>query len=177
MKGCIAELPQGQGFTVGPNGIKELEALIQRGQAKRFPPQGYFHEVELAADFDYPFILVLMPFDNKYLNNLIPRIIKPTIERVTGIRCYNASEHQRQLQITDQIFTLIVRADAIVAEITDLNANVLIEIGVALANNKQVYIFYDSKRLPHVPFYLSKIPWNSYSTEAEFIHELEKVHI
>ena len=51
----------------------------------------------------------------------------------------------------------------------------MIEIGVALANHKQVYIFYDSRVSADPPFYLDKIPFESYASEDELRLKLRKV--
>jgi len=96
---------------------------------------------------------------------------------VTDLDCWRADDLQNQLLITDQIYTQIAQASVIVAEISSLNPNVMIEIGVALANNKQVYILYDKGKLARLPFYIDKIPCFGYSDDKELRQELEKVRV
>jgi hypothetical protein len=117
-----------------------------------------------------------MPFkDEEFPQRLYDSLIRPTLREVTGLNCWKANDLQNQLQITDQIYSQILGADAVVAEISSENPNVLIEIGIALSHNKQVYVFYDSRILKDPPFYLGKIPHDSYADEDEFRTKLQRV--
>jgi hypothetical protein len=168
----------GKTINLTRDGMPKLEELIRQGTRRRFPPVGYFHEVPLPPEFEAPYVFVLMPFSEDQLpQHRFFEIIKPVVEATTGAKCWRADDKQNQLPITDQIFTQIVRAEVLLAEITSLNPNVMIEIGVALANNKQVYIFYDTKRLASLPFYIGKIPCKGYADDNELRKKLEEVRI
>ena len=161
-----------------PNGTAELEKLMRKGIEPRFPPFGYFHRVPLRPEFKRPYVFVLMPFrDEEFPQRKFEKHIRPVLEWVTDLDCWRADDLQNQLLITDQIYTQIAQASVIVAEISSLNPNVMIEIGVALANNKQVYILYDKGKLARLPFYIDKIPCFGYSDDKELRQELEKVRV
>ena len=66
-----------------------------------------------------------------------------------------------------------------IAEISTLNPNVLIEVGIALALGKEVYLFHDTNILPRnsIPFYLDKVPLDGYADREELETKLKDVRI
>lgn len=168
----------GQFWQIGDNAMAAIEGLVAKGIIHHFLPIGYFQEVSLPPEFDKDYVFVLMPFsETVFPQGKFHNLIKPTLEESTKVNCWRADERQNQQLLTNQIYTQIVRARAIVAEISNLNPNVLIEIGVALAMHKSVYLFYDRNVLSKkdVPFYLDKIPFRDYGTDGEFVTRLKEV--
>jgi hypothetical protein len=167
-------------FQLADDGMPRLERLVFGGPPSEQSVSGYFRDVGLAAEFREPYSFVLMPFrEQEYPQARYTDLIKPTLMRVTGLNCWRADEKQNQQRITDQIYSQILHAAVIVADVTTLNPNVLLEVGLALANHKTVYIFYDlresecRRRL----FDIGEIPFRGYLSEEELAAKLEEVEI
>jgi len=120
----------------------------------------YFKSVPLRVEFNVPYILVLMPFtDDKLTRKDFDTIIKPSVEEVTTMKCLRADDYQNTEVAHNQIYSQIVNARAVIADFSALNANVMIEIGIAMAEGQKVFAFYDNTRLDgsNVPFYLTRL--------------------
>src|SRR5438094_10056047 len=72
---------------------------------------------------------VIMPFRPE-LNKVYERLIKPSLEE-EGFRVSRADSSIDLRNILDDIIDGIATADLIIAEVTDVNANVFYELGVA----------------------------------------------
>ena len=81
--------------------------------------------------------------------------IKPTIE-ASGYSVIRADDVQRTGAITKDIVSRLAQSDLLVADLTDLNPNVLYELGVrhALRGTGTIMIL-DERRTPEIPFDLS----------------------
>jgi|GEM_PF-6170442 len=141
---------------------------------------GYFKEVDLPPSFDEPYVFVLMPLrQEEFDQELYRKLIQPMVQEATGINCWRATDDQNRRLITDQIYTQIKKAKVCIAEISTLNPNVLIEVGIALALGKQVYLFHDTNTLSSnsIPFYLNKVPLDGYANREELKAKLKGVKI
>ncbi len=104
----------------------------------------YFQTVPLGRKLDNkPFIFVIMPFKNEELDQTIwTDVMKPALEEtfpeLLVIRSDSVTEPGK---IDNQIFTAIVKAKIVVAEVTKPNANVYYELGLAHSLDKRVYMF------------------------------------
>lgn len=166
----------GENFSTIQGAIPRLEEAIARGIVERFPPAGYFREIPLSGAFLNPFVFVLMPFnENEFPQRRYDQLMKPLLEKAVGIPCFRADEKQGYFQISDQIYSQILAAKAIVAEISSENANVMLEVGVALAHRKPVFVLFDNSMLSKPAFYLEKIAYHSYSDDETLESELVKV--
>ncbi len=93
----------------------------------------YFQTVPLGREHDNkPFIFVVMPFKNEELDQTIwTAVMKPALEKrfpeLAAIRSDSVTEPGK---IDSQIFTAIVNAKIVVAEVTKPNANVYYELGL-----------------------------------------------
>jgi len=91
---------------------------------------------------------VLMPFRDQF-EELYKYIIKPTIEQI-GMKCLRADEIYDIKPIMINIWENIQKANIIIADLTEKNPNVLYELGLCHATNKNVIIITQS--LLDVPF-------------------------
>jgi len=141
---------------------------------------GYFKEVPLPAEFDDTYVFVLMPLrEIDFPQGKYEGIIVPSIKSATNVNCFRATDRQNRQVIINQIYSQIKNSAICVAEISCLNPNVLIEIGIALTLGKEVYIYHDERILPRskVPFYLKHVPLDGYSSDDEFISKLKTISL
>ncbi len=92
---------------------------------------------------------VLMPFAPE-LTGVYRNAIKPAAE-AAGLRCERADDTARPGVIVDQIDESIWQARVIVADLTDLNPNVMQEVGFARAREKPV-VFITQGEFRDLPF-------------------------
>ena len=85
------------------------------------------------------------PFDTIFSNH-----IKPTVERIQELNCLRADDLYDNQPVIDDIWRLTNEARIIVAELTDKNANVFYETGLAHAIGKEVIPITQS--MDDVPF-------------------------
>ena len=94
---------------------------------------------------------VLMPF-REDLRRVYERVFKPVCE-ANAIRCWRVDELFQPGTITDDIIKGIIESDVIIADITDQNANVFYELGIAHATgNKTILV---AQSLDSAPFDVS----------------------
>lgn len=113
---------------------------------------------------------ILMPFDAKF-QPLYDDHIKPTVGRA-GLRCERADEIRGPNLITWDIWERVNRARLLVAELTDQNANVFYELGLAHALSKDVILITQS--MDFVPFDLKTIRCILYDFTPRGTQKLEK---
>ncbi len=99
------------------------------------------------------FCFVIMPFDEK-LNEVFHRGIKPIVEEL-GFRCTRADQHFGSVPILFEIFDDILKANVIIADLTDANPNVFYELGICHVLKKNVILL--KRKGSHVPFDLNGI--------------------
>jgi len=92
---------------------------------------------------------VIMPFKPELYYFYL--FIKQHIEKRSGLLCERADAQYLAKPIPDKIYDYIQRADVIIADCSDSNANVFYEIGMAYALNKKV-ILITSDSYDKVPF-------------------------
>jgi hypothetical protein len=90
----------------------------------------------LNAETQNPYVFVLMPFEESW-SDQVHAVISAACEQVAtsldGLAWERADDIAEPGRISDQIIASIRRADAVVADITGRNANVLFELGYAHA--------------------------------------------
>ena len=105
-----------------------------------------------------PFIFVLMPFTDEF-EDTYKLGIKPACQNA-GAYCERVDEQIFVESILDRIYNQIAKADIIVEDMTDRNANVFYETGYAHALNKRVILLtqnaddipFDLKHYPHIVY-------------------------
>ncbi len=132
----------------------------------------YYQEISIQAD--EPFCFVIMPFrEGEFPQSIYFDVIKPLIEDEFKISCYRVDEDFRPDRIDNKIYTYLLRAAFIVAEITTRNPNVMYELGLAHMLEKDCIIL--SQR-PHseVPFDINRISAEPYENEGQLRTYLRK---
>lgn len=118
---------------------------------------------------DTQLCFVLMPFANKF-QPVYEGPIQSSIAKV-GLRCERADEIHGVQMITWDIWERINRARVLVAELTDRNANVFYELGIAHALSKDVLLITQS--MEFVPFDLKALRCIQYKTTPSGLEELQ----
>jgi hypothetical protein len=123
---------------------RELDALRARSIAADPIWQGRQFPVEK----DYCF--VLMPFaDVRNVQAIFRQHVRPAIERC-GLRCERADDIYDISGVMQSVWEGINRARLIVADLTERNANVFYELGIAHTLGKPVIML--TQDIDHVPF-------------------------
>jgi hypothetical protein len=113
-------------------------------------------------------VFVIMPFDER----LSPVYVQ--IREVCtslGIECRRSDEIDEAGRITEQIYEAIENADALVADISDRNPNVMYELGYAHALKKAVIILNSGS---DAPFDVADFRWIGYRID-DLSHSKEKL--
>ncbi len=85
-------------------------------------------------------VFVLMPFSTAWSDATYRFVLDVARRLGDSVRIYRADEITETGRITQQIVSSIQQADALVADITGLNPNVMWELGYAHALDKKVVI-------------------------------------
>jgi len=124
------------------------------------PVNNYYQEIEIEAQT--PFCFVIMPFgEHEHPQRLYFDLIKPLLHQEFGITCYRVDEDTLPDRIDNKIYTYMLRAEFVIAEITTGNPNVMYELGMAHALNKRCVLL---TRNAHntLPFDVSRITIDPY---------------
>lgn len=105
-----------------------------------------------------PFIFVLMPFAKEF-DDIYQVGIKPACKESSAY-CERVDEQIFEESILERIYNQILKADIIIADMTDRNPNVFYETGYAHALGKQVILLtqkgedipFDLKQYPHIVY-------------------------
>lgn len=115
-------------------------------------------------------IFFIMPFDPSF-NDLYSHL-KDVIENENELfEVFRADNLLHQQNILKDIVLSIYESDLIIADLSDLNANVFYELGLAHALRKDVVLL--TQQIDEVPFDLRSYRVISYSTNFKKIQELE----
>lgn len=132
----------------------------------------YYQEIQIQAN--EPFCFVIMPFREKeFTQRIYFDVIKLLIENEFKISCYRVDEDDLPDRIDNKIYTYLLRAAFIVAEVTTRNPNVLYELGLAHMLEKDCIIL---TQRPHseVPFDINRISAEPYENEDQLRTYLRK---
>ena len=94
----------------------------------------YFNKPQYLIPLDPRFVFMLMPFKEPY-PSLFRRVIKPVIESF-NLECEPGYDRFGPGVVINDVWRDINRAQFVVAEISDLNENVMYELGLAHALGK-----------------------------------------
>lgn len=84
---------------------------------------------------DEHLVFILMPFKDE-LNAVYNTIIKPTVESM-GLVCHRADDYKTNKAIIQDIWKAICEAKIVIADLTNLNPNVMYELGIAHTVGKE----------------------------------------
>ena len=102
-----------------------------------------------------------MPYTPSYSN--VYDLIKSAVTDYAGFACVRADEISEPNRITDDIRAHIGQARFLIAEITELNANVYYELGVGHALDKSTILLLQEGH--HAPFDIKDIRYLEYSSD------------
>jgi hypothetical protein len=132
----------------------------------------YYQEISIQAV--EPFCFVIMPFrEDEFPQGIYFDVIKPLVEKEFKILCYRVDEDLLPDRIDNKIYTYMLRAAFIIAEVTTRNPNVMYELGLAHMLEKDCIIL---TQKPHseVPFDINRISAEPYENEEELRSYLRK---
>jgi hypothetical protein len=93
---------------------------------------------------DKQLVFVLMPFDDE-LTTIYKTIIKPAVESM-GMVCRRADDYKTNRAIIQDIWKGICEARLIIADLTNLNPNVMYELGIAHTVGKETIMIYQKNK-------------------------------
>lgn len=151
-----------------------VEAEVQRVNAEMniiqinpiFGPATYQIDNRLA--------FILMPFADE-LTEIYMTVIKPTVENSDfGLVCRRADDLKTNRAIIQDIWKSICEARIIIADLTDINPNVMYELGIAHTLGKETILLYQRKDQEiKFPFDLAHIRRIEYENSVTGGHKLE----
>ncbi|MDW7695902.1 hypothetical protein R9C00_25520 [Flammeovirgaceae bacterium SG7u.111] len=120
-------------------------------------------------------IFVIMPFTTP-LTDIYINIIKPSVENnEMGLVCQRADDFKTNKSIMQDIWKGICEAKVIIADLTELNPNVMYELGIAHTVGKETILIYQKQEDKEVnfPFDLAHIRRIEYTDSAIGAKKLE----
>lgn len=123
---------------------KRLKIQPERGEA----PDKQIELKQSQVKLNEKLCFIIMPFTDK-LNPIYESIIKPVIKDLK-LECLRADEIFTSKPIIEDIWDSIKKARFLIADLTDRNANVFYELGLAHALNKDVILL--TQDIDDVPF-------------------------
>jgi hypothetical protein len=137
------------------------------------PVSNYYQEIEIEAKA--PFCFVIMPFgDHEHPQTQYFDVIKPLLDQEFGITCYRVDEDTLPDRIDNKIYTYMLRAEFVIAEITSENPNVMYELGMAHTLNKRCILLTQNSH-SQLPFDVSRITIEPYSDDESLKAYLRRV--
>ena len=88
---------------------------------------------------DHPSVFVIMPFSEAWSNKVLGELITPAVEQA-GLACIRGDMPVRVSDLTNTVWTEIIKAGLILADLSSVNANVFYELGLAHALGKDAFI-------------------------------------
>jgi hypothetical protein len=88
---------------------------------------------------DYPEVFVVMPFRESWSTSVFENMIRPAIENLE-FRCVRGDTPPRVGDLTQTIWSALMRAGLVIADVSVPNPNVFYEIGLTHALGKDCFI-------------------------------------
>lgn len=120
---------------------KRLDRLSTGPSMPIDPLESIFHDA---------FAFVAMPFGPEGLQVVYDDYIKPTVEGYCSLKCIRGDDMPGSGVIMSNIINAISKAEVVIADLTDQNANVLYEVGIAHALSRPTLLM--SQSLDEIPF-------------------------
>lgn len=144
---------------------------VVKSKFNKFHSNSIFHRRELLPQSNLVF--VLMPFTENWSDYIWSKQIKPIVQGIDGasLICKRADELFGH-DVMQDIYESIVTASIIIADITNKNANVFYELGIAHSFGKDVILL--SQGTEHIPFDLNRYRHCIYSNDGPGYEILNK---
>lgn len=107
---------------------------------------------------------VVMPFDSLFQTEY-ERVIRPAVEEF-GLKCVRGDEIYSKPQIMSDVWNSIRKSRLMIAELTNRNANVFYEVGLAHAIGKPIILL--TRNEDDVPFDLRSLRYSFYNINDPF---------
>lgn len=119
------------------------------------------------------FVFILMPFTEKWSDYIWKEEIKPIVEGIEEYHliCKRADDLYGR-DIVQDIYESILTASVIIADITNRNANVFYELGIAHTLGKEVILLAQGEE--YIPFDLNRFRHCIYSNDGMGYQKLRK---
>jgi hypothetical protein len=150
--------------------VETLQAELEAVRATSIAAQPIWQGRRFGTRYDYCF--VLMPFgDVRDLQAVYRDHVRPVIERC-GLRCGRADDIYDVSGVMQSVWEGINRARLVVADLTERNANVFYELGIAHTLGKPVIML--SQSIDFVPFDLRHLRCIVYTYTPRGADQLEQ---
>jgi hypothetical protein len=163
--------PDTVAFRIAPKARKEVIAELNPSTDDSMLPSNHFYMlVDLEVEKKGPFAFVIMPFkESEFPQRVYEDIIRPAVENTLECACVRNDEDLWPGQLDDKFYSHIRRCQFLIAELTTENPNVVYELGIAHALNKDVIILVDKTRRGErkLSFDFDKFGTIFYSSEEE----------
>lgn len=127
--GIIVRTPDGSGFELAPvTGNLLTRFLVGSGEGRPFNML-----------VDYPRAFVVMPFGEAWSRDVYTRMIEPAV-RGAGLECVRGDEVVRVGDLSSNVWSQILVAGVVIADVTAPNVNVYYELGLAHAIGRDVIL-------------------------------------
>jgi len=140
---------------------QQIKARIER-QQRQVLMQPIFQTKPEDLELDDSLCFVLMPFQPAF-DRIYQKVIEPAVTEA-GLRPLRADQIFSPSPIVEDIWTHIVTARIIVADVSQRNPNVFYELGLAHAVGKPVIVIAQSK--DDVPFDIAYLRYFHYADDA-----------
>ncbi len=119
---------------------EELKEIVE------FPTNNFYISVELEVEKKGAFAFVIMPFKNsEFPQEVYNNIIRPSVEENLNCFCTRNDKDIWPGQLDDKFYSHIRKCKFLIAELSTENPNVVYELGMAHAFNKEVIMLVDKK--------------------------------
>ncbi|MEZ5360118.1 MAG: hypothetical protein R3F48_14980 [Candidatus Zixiibacteriota bacterium] len=157
-------------YCIRPEAIQDvLKEMSVQSMDMSFHNNKFYKLVDLEVERKGPFAFVIMPFKKEEFDQSIYNdLIKPVVENTIDCKCIRNDEDVWPGQLDDKFYSHICKCNFLIAELTTENPNVVYELGLAHAFNKEIIILVDKKkREKKLSFDFDKFGAIMYSTIEE----------
>jgi len=140
-----------------------------------YPANKFYILVDLEVEQKGPFVFVIMPFkDSEFTQQVYDLVIRPSVENNLECTCVRNDEDVWPGQLDDKFYSHIRKCQFLIAELSTENPNVVYELGLAHAFNKEVILLVDQhRRNGRLSFDYDKFGAIFYSNKEELLSRLQ----